>query len=79
MADVIVAREVTLEARSNPDLWAACIAGALTENEVFGISADTGFCECYLSERFDCFRNTSAEDKVSKDLQVHGANFYIRK
>lgn len=79
MADVIVAREVTLEARSNPDLWVACIAGALTEQEVFSIASETGFSDCYLSERFDCFRNTSAEDKVSKDLQVHGANFYIKK
>lgn len=79
MADVIVAREVSLDARSNPHLWAACIGGALTEEEVFGISSETGFRECFLSERFDCFRNTSAENKVSRDLMVHGANFYIRK
>lgn len=79
MADVIVAREVTAEARSNPDLWAACIAGALTEKEVFEISAQTGFSDSYLSERFDCFKDTSAEVKVSQDLRVHGANFYIIK
>ena len=29
LADVVVQRELTLEARSNPELWAACIAGAL--------------------------------------------------
>lgn len=79
MADVIVAREVSLEARVNPDLWAACIAGALTEKEVFEIAESSGFGKCYLTERFDCFKDTSAEVKVSKDLMVHGANFYIEK
>ena len=28
MADVVVQRELTLDARSNPDIWAACIGGA---------------------------------------------------
>ena len=30
--DVVVQRELTLKARSNPELWAACIAGALVES-----------------------------------------------
>jgi SAM-dependent methyltransferase len=29
LADVVVQRELTLDARSNPDIWAACIGGAL--------------------------------------------------
>jgi len=30
-------------------------------------------------QRFNCFMGTSAEKKVSKQLFVHGINFYARK
>lgn len=79
MADVVVQRELTLDARNNPDLWAACIAGALPEAELAELATATGFTECRVTERFDCFRNTSAEVKVAKDLHVRGVNFFARK
>ncbi len=78
MADVVV-RELKPEARENPDLWAACIAGALVEDELPDVAAAAGFTGCEIRERFDCFRNTTAETKVSKDLRVHGVNFFARK
>jgi arsenite methyltransferase len=79
MADVIVQRELTLEARSNPDIWAACIGGALVEHELSEIAAETGFVDGRIVERFNCFMGTSAEHKVSKDLFVHGVNFFAQK
>jgi arsenite methyltransferase len=79
LADVVVQRELTLAARSNPDLWAACIGGALPELEFYELSAAAGLSDGSVVERFDCFRNTSAADKVSKDLQVQGLNFFARK
>lgn len=79
LADVVVQRELTLEARSNPDLWAACIGGALPEPELLELTAAAGFLDGRIVERFDCFRNTSAEDKVSKDLHVAGVNFFAGK
>ena len=79
MADVVVARELTLDARENPDLWAACIAGAMVEDEVADIAASCGLIDGRITEHFDCFRDTSAEVKVAKDLRVHGVNFYARK
>lgn len=79
LADVVVQRELKLDARSNPDLWAACIGGALPEPDLYGIAAAVGLVGGRIVERFDCFRNTSAEGKVSKDLQVQGVNFYARK
>lgn len=79
LADVLVKRELTLDARSNPDLWAACIAGALVEDEIAELAAEAGLRDGRLVERFDCFRNTTAEGKVARDLSVHGANFYARK
>lgn len=79
LADVIVQRELTLEARSNPDIWAACIGGALVEHELSEIAATTGFSISHIVERFNCFMGTSAEQHVAKDLFVHGINFYARK
>jgi SAM-dependent methyltransferase len=79
LADVVVAREITMEARANPDLWAACIGGALPEPELFEVAAAAGLRDGRITERFDCFRNTSAEAKVSKDLRVQSVNFYACK
>lgn len=79
LADVIVQRELTPEARSNPDIWAACIGGALVENELYEIANTTGFQGGRIVERFNCFMGTSAEQHVSKDLFVHGVNFHARK
>lgn len=79
MADVIVQRELTEEARSNPDIWAACIGGALVEAELPELARITGFEDGHIVERFNCFMGTSAEQHVSRDLFVHGVNFYARK
>ena len=79
LADVIVQRELTEEARSNPDIWAACIGGALVENELAEITAISGLEDGRIVERFNCFMGTSGEQHVSKDLFVHGVNFYARK
>jgi arsenite methyltransferase len=79
LADVIVQRELTEQARSNPDIWAACIGGALVEGELSELAAMIGFEDGRIVERFNCFMGTSAEQHVSKDLFVHGVNFYARK
>ncbi|MCG6872543.1 MAG: methyltransferase domain-containing protein [Gammaproteobacteria bacterium] len=79
IADVIVARELTVEARSNPDIWAACIGGALQEQEMIELAGAAGLVNARMTERFDCFRDTSAEHKVSKDLEVQGMNFFAQK
>lgn len=79
LADVIVQRELTLDARSNPDLWAACIGGALVESELTELATISGLKDGRVVQRFNCFMNTSAEQHVAKDLFVHGVNFYARK
>jgi arsenite methyltransferase len=79
LADVVVQRELKLDARSSPELWAACIGGSLPEPELFEISSAVGLSDGKILERFDCFRNTSAEVKVSKDLYVQAVNFFARK
>jgi len=79
IADVVVARELKIEARSNPDIWAACIGGALPEWELAELAAAAGLVDGRITEHFDCFRDSPAETKVSKDLRVHGVNFYAAK
>jgi SAM-dependent methyltransferase len=79
LADVVVQRELKLEARSQPELWAACIGGALPELEVGLVAAEAGLIGGHVVDRFDCFRDTSAEAKVSKDLRVGAITFYAEK
>jgi len=79
LADVVVQRELTLEARSNPELWAACIAGALVESELPQIAAESGLVEGRVVRRFNCFYDTTAEAKVAKDLFIQSVNFQARK
>jgi SAM-dependent methyltransferase len=79
MADVVVARELKLETRQQPELWAACIAGALPETELGSVTAEAGFVDAQSMQHFDCFAGTSAVDKVSRDLHVRSVNFFARK
>lgn len=79
LADVVVQRELTFEVRSNPDLWAACIAGALPEAELACLADSVGLRDGRITERFDCFRGTGAAAKVSADLRVQAVNFLARR
>lgn len=79
LADVVVSRELKLETRKQPELWAACIAGALPQTELITLAQELGFVDCQPGETFQCFSGTSAEDKVSRDLRVRGLNFFARK
>lgn len=79
LADVVVARELTYEARCQSDLWAACIAGALTEDELHALAREVGFQRTEVVARFQAFAGTTAEHKVSDDLQPTGVNFRCQK
>ncbi|MGE5103828.1 MAG: methyltransferase domain-containing protein [Betaproteobacteria bacterium] len=79
LADVVVQRELKEDVRNDPDLWAACVAGALPEPELGALALATGFRDARITERFDCFRDTSAEAKVARDLRVQAVNFHARR
>jgi SAM-dependent methyltransferase len=79
LADVVVQRELKYGVRNNPDLWAACIAGALHESELSALALAVGLREPRIVERFDCFRDTSAEAKLARDLRVSSVNFHACK
>ncbi|MGH7843660.1 MAG: hypothetical protein ACREQW_00605 [Candidatus Binatia bacterium] len=51
----------------------------MPEAELYEITADIGFLDGEIVERFDCYEGTSAKAKLSKDLFVQGVNFFARK
>jgi arsenite methyltransferase len=79
LADVVVQRELKLEVRSNPDLWAACIGGALPEPELEELARTAGLHGGRILERFDCFGATETSFRVSADLEVHAVNFFAQR
>jgi arsenite methyltransferase len=79
LADVVVQRELTEETRGNPDLWAACVAGALVEEELVTLAESCGFSGGQVQKRFNCFYDTTAEVKVAKELFIQSVNFFACK
>ena len=79
LADVVVRRELKLEVRQNPELWAACIGGALPENELHELITAAGLGGSRVLARFDCFAGTSAGGKLAEDLGVHSVNLFAHQ
>jgi len=79
LADVVVQRELTESARRDPTLWAACIGGALPESELLELTREAGLVGGTIHSWVDSFSGTSAEAKVSRDLQIGAVNFAARK
>ncbi len=78
LADVVVQRELTLRARSEPGLWAACIGGALVEHELQALAAEAGLVDGQLHTRVFSFVGSTAEAKVSTDLGISAVHFSAR-
>jgi len=79
LADVVVEHEFPLEVRSNPELWSACVVGALTEPELLSVSAGAGLIGGRVTARFASFRDTAVEDRVPPSMRLRGVNFHARK
>jgi arsenite methyltransferase len=78
MADVVVQRELSLRARSEPELWAACIGGALVESELEALAAEAGLVDGKLQARVFSFAGSTAEARVSRDLAISAVHFAAR-
>ena len=75
LADVMLERELAPEVRADPDLWAACVGGALTETGLIELASRAGLARGRIVERFDCFRTTRIELKFARALRIYGASF----
>jgi arsenite methyltransferase len=79
LADVVVSRPLAPSARRNADLWAACVAGAVTAPELTALTSAAGLAGGRLVEHFECFKGTALERKLGPDLIVRGVTFFARK
>ena len=79
LADVVVQRELTLPVRQSPELWAACIGGALPESELLELVSRSGLRDGRIEARFESFAGSLAEAKVSADLRIGAVNFSATK
>jgi SAM-dependent methyltransferase len=79
LAGVMLQRGLRPEARSSPDVWAAGIGGALLQNELADLAAQAGLKAARVVETFDCFRGTSLQQKLAKDLRPIAVNFLAVK
>ena len=79
LADVVLERELSLAVRRDPDLWAACVGGAVTEAELHSLAAGAGLVDARAVRHFDSFRNTRVERKLGRALRVRGLSFHARK
>jgi arsenite methyltransferase len=79
LADVVVEKGLSMAARTDADLWAACVSGAIPENELLLLAQEMGMVEERIVERYDCFRGTSVERKFGRALKVSSAALFARK
>jgi SAM-dependent methyltransferase len=76
--DVVLARAIPQFIRSNVDLWALCVGGALRERALVDLVQKSGFEQVHVTHRFDCAKGTSL-DLIARLLGVQGINLYARK
>jgi arsenite methyltransferase len=79
LADVVVQRELSQVARSETELWAACIGGALVEEELSHLAVEAGLGAAVVHAWFPSFAGTSAEARLSPDLRVGAVTFTARR
>jgi SAM-dependent methyltransferase len=79
MADVVVDRDLSMLARADADLWAACVSGAVKESDLPLIAQEVGLTEVRVVQKFDCFRGTSVERKFGRGLKVSAVSMFARK
>lgn len=79
LAGVVVQQALGDGICDDPELWTACIGGALLESELLELAAGAGFAGRRITEWFDCFRGAAAEHAVPRDLRVGAVNFFARK
>jgi SAM-dependent methyltransferase len=79
LADVAVEREFSPEVRGNVELWAACVAGALTESEFVALAAKVGLVDARVTARFASFEGTGAGAQVRADMHLRGVNVVAYK
>jgi SAM-dependent methyltransferase len=79
LADVVLDRRLAPVARADPQLWAACVGGALTEPDLLQALRLAGFVGMNITGRWACYRGTSVERKFGSSLRIEALAVGARK
>lgn len=61
ISDIALGRDISERSRSNPQLWAECIVGAVPEEQYVEMVSKAGFEEVKVVQRIDYFRGSKNE------------------
>jgi arsenite methyltransferase len=62
IADIMLSRPVGPKARTDPNLWAECVVGAMIEDDYLDLFRSAGFADVTLLRSFDYFSGSSSSD-----------------
>lgn len=79
MTDVVVAHELREQTRCDPDLWAACIAGAVQPWELTHLARIAGLEVDPEVVWYDCFQGAKVAERVARSLLVRAMGFRARR
>jgi SAM-dependent methyltransferase len=79
LADVVLAHELRASRREDPQLWAACVAGALQPWELIDHARAAGLDVAPASTGWDCFAGTAVEARVAASLRVRAMGLVATK
>ncbi len=73
ISDIVLAKEISEKSKSNPQLWAECIVGAVPEEAYLDIIRDAGFRAVRIVGRIDYFGGSTSES-TKKAAHQFGAS-----
>ncbi|HXF54435.1 MAG TPA: methyltransferase domain-containing protein [Hyphomicrobiaceae bacterium] len=81
IADVLVSRPVGEKARSNPQLWAECVVGAMTTDDCLDLVRRVGFTDVKVLRSFDYFAGSpsAATRSIASALGARAVEIAMRK
>jgi arsenite methyltransferase len=73
ISDIVLAKEISEKSKSNPQLWAECIVGAVPEESYLDLIRDAGFRDVRIIGRIDYFGGSPSES-TKKAAHQFGAS-----
>ncbi|MBI3587457.1 MAG: methyltransferase domain-containing protein [Ignavibacteriales bacterium] len=65
ISDIVLGKDLSEKCRSNPQLWAECIVGAMPEQAFLDVIQNCGFTDLTILQRMDYFESSPSESTKS--------------
>ncbi len=72
ISDIVLARDLSEKSRNNPQLWAECIVGAITQDAYLELIGSVGFKDVRVLDTMNYFAKSPSES-TQKAAQQYGA------